>query len=61
MRLKPITWDSWQVITEDDGKIEWITEKDGFISSELETEPMTSAMRRVAADALSIVPDDAQL
>jgi phosphatidylserine/phosphatidylglycerophosphate/cardiolipin synthase-like enzyme len=52
---------SWQVVTGDAGKVEWITEKNGVITSELETEPMTSAARRVEADALSVIPDNAQL
>jgi phosphatidylserine/phosphatidylglycerophosphate/cardiolipin synthase-like enzyme len=52
---------SWQVITKNESKVEWITEKNGVITSELETEPMTSAARRVEADVLKVIPDNAQL
>jgi len=52
---------SWQVITKNESTVEWITEKNGVITSELETEPMTSAARRVEADALKVIPDNAQL
>ncbi|MGB6367601.1 MAG: phospholipase D-like domain-containing protein, partial [Thermoanaerobaculia bacterium] len=52
---------SWQVILKGDGKPEWITVVNGVITVEAEKEPMTSAARRAEADALAIVPDDAQL
>jgi len=45
----------------DDGKLEWITVENGVITAETETEPMTSAAQRIAADALAVVPDDAEL
>jgi hypothetical protein len=49
------------VILKDDGKFEWITVEDGVRTAETDTEPMTSAVRRAAAAALAIVPDDAEL
>lgn len=52
---------SWQVILKDDGHPEWITVENGVVTVEAEKEPMTSAARRAEADALAIVPDDAQL
>lgn len=52
---------SWQVILKDDGKPEWITVENGETTVEAEKEPMTSAARRIEADALIIVPDDSQL
>jgi putative cardiolipin synthase len=52
---------SWRVILKDDGKFEWITVEDGVITTETETEPMTTAVRRAEAKALAIVPDDAEL
>jgi putative cardiolipin synthase len=52
---------SWQVVLQDDGKLEWITVEKGVITTEMDTEPMTSAVRRAEAHALAIVPDDAQL
>jgi hypothetical protein len=45
----------------DDGEVEWVTVENGVITSETETEPMTSVARRMEADALSVVPDDAEL
>jgi hypothetical protein len=45
----------------DDGKFEWITVENGAITAETDEEPMTSAARRAEAEALAIVPDDAQL
>jgi len=44
-----------------DGKMAWITTKKGRIITETETEPMTSKARRVEADLLTVVPDEAQL
>jgi putative cardiolipin synthase len=52
---------SWRVVLKDDGKLEWITVENGIVSAETDEEPMTSATQRVEADALAIVPDDAQL
>jgi hypothetical protein len=52
---------SWQVILKDDGKFEWITVENGVVTAKTDEEPMTSAVRRAEAEALAIVPDDAQL
>ncbi|MBW2577513.1 MAG: phospholipase D family protein [Deltaproteobacteria bacterium] len=52
---------SWQVILKDDDKLAWIAVESGVISTETDEEPMTSAARRTEAEALAIVPDDAQL
>jgi len=52
---------SWQVVLKDDGKLEWITVEDGVVTAETDEEPMTSAVRRAEAEALAIVPDDAEL
>ena len=52
---------SWQVIMKDDGKVEWVTVENGVITAETETEPMISAAQRIEADALAVVPDDAEL
>jgi putative cardiolipin synthase len=52
---------SWQVVLKDDGEIEWITVENGVITAEKDKEPMTSAVRRAEAEALAIVPDDAEL
>jgi putative cardiolipin synthase len=52
---------SWQVVLKDDGKLEWITVENGVITAEKDKEPMTSAVRRAEAEALAIVPDDAEL
>ena len=52
---------SWQVILKDDGHPEWITVENGVVTVEAEKEPMTTAAQRAEADALAIVPDDAQL
>jgi phosphatidylserine/phosphatidylglycerophosphate/cardiolipin synthase-like enzyme len=52
---------SWQVIMKDAGKVEWVTVENGVITAETETEPMTSAAQRIEADALAVVPDDAEL
>ena len=52
---------SWQVILNDHGKVEWITTEDGVVTSVGEKEPMTTAARRAEADAMAIVPDDSQL
>jgi len=52
---------SWQVILNDDGFVEWITVENGVVTSELEIEPMTSAGRRAEANLLTVIPDDSQL
>lgn len=52
---------SWQVVLDDDGHAVWRTVVDGRVVAEEETEPMTTAARRAEADALAIVPDDAEL
>jgi putative cardiolipin synthase len=52
---------SWQVVLKDDGKLEWITVENGVVTAETDEEPMTSAVRRAEAEALGIVPDDAEL
>jgi putative cardiolipin synthase len=52
---------SWQVVLKDDGEIEWITVENGVITAEKDKEPMTSAVRRAEAEAMAIVPDDAEL
>lgn len=52
---------SWQVIMKDDGKVEWITRKNGAITAEEDREPMTTAAQRAEAHALAIVPDESQL
>jgi len=52
---------SWQVIMRADGKMAWITTKNGRIITDTETEPMTSKARRIEADLLTVVPDEAQL
>ena len=52
---------SWQVVLKDDGKLEWIAVEKGVITAETNAEPMTSTERRAEAEALAIVPDDAQL
>ena len=44
-----------------DQKTEWITVENGQVTAETETEPMTIAARRAEAEALAIVPDDAEL
>jgi hypothetical protein len=35
--------------------------ENGLVTTETETEPMTTAARRAEAKALAIVPDDAEL
>lgn len=52
---------SWQVVRQADGKITWITTENGAITTETETEPMTSKERRAEADLLMAVPDKSQL
>ncbi len=52
---------SWQVLLKDDGNVKWITDEDGVIIFETETEPMTTPMQRAEADALAIIPDDSQM
>jgi phosphatidylserine/phosphatidylglycerophosphate/cardiolipin synthase-like enzyme len=52
---------SWQVIMNDEGDIEWITVESGVITTETDTEPMTPKARRAEADLLMAVPDDSQL
>ncbi len=53
--------DAQYFLWKDDGKVEWITVVDGVVTSETDTEPMTSAVRRAEAKALALVPDDAEL
>jgi phosphatidylserine/phosphatidylglycerophosphate/cardiolipin synthase-like enzyme len=52
---------SWQVIMQGDGQIAWITNENGLVNTETETEPMTSKGRRAEAKLLSVVPDKSQL
>jgi phosphatidylserine/phosphatidylglycerophosphate/cardiolipin synthase-like enzyme len=52
---------SWQVIMQDDGKFEWITVDNGVVTSETETEPMTTMAQRAEAAVLAVLPDDAEL
>jgi putative cardiolipin synthase len=52
---------SWRIILNDDGKFEWITVENGLVTTETEKEPMTTAVQRAEAEALAIVPDDAEL
>ena len=52
---------SWEVVLKEHGKLEWITVEKGVITAETSEEPMTSIVRRAEAEALAIVPDDAQL
>jgi len=52
---------SWQVRLTEAGKLEWITLKDGVITSRTETEPQTKALRRAEAWLLQAIPDDSQL
>jgi hypothetical protein len=52
---------SWQVVLKDDGKLEWVTVKNGVVTAETHEEPMTSPARRAEAKALAILPDDSQL
>ena len=61
MDLSRAAGNSWQVVLKDDGKLEWITVEDGVVTAETDEEPMTSAVRRAEAEALAIVPDDAEL
>lgn len=53
--------DSWRVISTDDGKLAWVTVENGVITTETETEPMTTEERRAEARVLAVVPDDAEL
>lgn len=52
---------SWQVVLKENGKPEWISIVDGETVVEAEHEPMTSAVRRAEAAALTIVSDTAEL
>ena len=52
---------SWQVRLTEAGKLEWITLKDGVITSRTEKEPQTKALRRAEAWLLQAIPDDSQL
>jgi putative cardiolipin synthase len=52
---------SWRVVGADAGGLEWVTLENGVVTTETETEPMTTPERRVEARLLAVVPDDAQL
>ncbi|MEJ2085818.1 MAG: phospholipase D-like domain-containing protein, partial [Acidobacteriota bacterium] len=52
---------SWRVILKDDGRLAWVTEQDGVVGEEFDTEPETTAAQRAEADALEIVPDTAEM
>lgn len=52
---------SWRVRATDNGKLEWITEEDGVVTSSTTTEPATTRVRRAEAWILQVIPDDAQL
>jgi putative cardiolipin synthase len=52
---------SWRVVGADAGGLEWVTLENGVVTTETETEPMTTPERRAAARLLAVVPDDAQL
>lgn len=52
---------SWRVIFNNDGKLEWTTTVDGVVIAESDQEPMTSAVRRAEAKAIRIIPDESQL
>ena len=52
---------SWQVLLEDDGRMKWVTLKDGVITETFETEPMTTAVQRLKAADLEIIPDSSEM
>jgi putative cardiolipin synthase len=52
---------SWRMIMQEDGQFAWITSQEGAVTTETETEPMTSKARRAEADLLMVVPDKSQL
>ncbi|MEE2826094.1 MAG: phospholipase D family protein [Planctomycetota bacterium] len=53
--------DSWQVVLQPDGRLAWITRRNGEVIMEPGSEPMATRARRVEADLLMPVPDDSQL
>lgn len=52
---------SWQVRLTGEGRLEWITSRDGALTSQTETEPQSSSLRRAEAWLLQVIPDDSQL
>ena len=52
---------SWQVALKDDGRMVWLTLKDGVVTETFDTEPMTSAVRRVEAADMEIIPDSSEM
>jgi putative cardiolipin synthase len=52
---------SWQVILKDDGNVGWVTIESGVVTEEFDTEPMTTAARRAAADAMALIPDSKEM
>ncbi len=52
---------SWQLILNDKGKISWLTNENGVITEDFHTDPMTSAARRLEADAMAIIPDGGEM
>ena len=52
---------SWQVALKDDGRMVWMTLKDGVVTETFDTEPMTSAVQRVEAADLEIIPDSSEM
>jgi len=52
---------SWQVILDEHGKVVWVTNDNGTITEEFDTDPMTTAAQRAEADALALIPDDQEM
>ena len=52
---------SWQVLRKDDGSITWVTREAGITTESFDTEPMTTAVQRLKADDLEIIPDSSEM
>jgi putative cardiolipin synthase len=46
---------SWRVVATDAGELQWVTVRDGGVTAETETEPMTTPVRRAEARLLAVV------
>ena len=52
---------SWQVLHKDDGSLTWVTREAGVTTETFHTEPMTTAVQRLEADDLEIIPDSSEM